>query len=239
MHLRLLFKKSSILSNLILLLLTVGIVFAVLLLGNNFFEIKTIEIRGQEKISLKGLDSIYKTNIFFLDERKIIPILYEFNSELTKINITKEYPQKLIIYVDVQDPIASLKTNNGFFLLGEDGRIISKVKNNLKRLPTVNYYQQIDFSSYNSGQTISFIDLKSGLNYLSKGLALGLSINTLDIKGEDMIALKLNDKEIIFSLAKEKNSQLYQFETIIKQFKIAGRDFKKIDFRFDKPIVTF
>ncbi len=239
MHLRLLFKKSSILSNLILLLLTVGIVFIVLLLGNNFFEIKTIEIRSQEKINLKGLNSIYKTNIFFLDERKIIPILYEFNSELTKINITKEYPQKLIIYVDVQAPIASLKTNNGFFLLGEDGRIISKVKNNLKRLPTVNYYQQIDFSSYNSGQTISFIDLKSGLNYLSKGLALGLSINTLDIKGEDMIALKLNDKEIIFSLAKEKNSQLYQFETIIKQFKIAGRDFKKIDFRFDKPIVTF
>jgi len=240
MHLKLLLKRSSrAKSQIFFILLTVLIFFTLSFIGDSFLSIKKIEISGPEGINLKGLNNIYKTNIVFFDEKKLASLLFEANPQLKKINIKKKYPEKLIIYVEVQEPIASLKTISGFFLLGEDGRVISKVKADVKQLPAINYYQKIDFSSFNSGQTISFTDLKLGLNYLNKGLSLGLPINSLDISGEDMLALKLKDKEIVFSLNKEKNSQLYQFETIIKQFKIAGRDFKKIDFRFDKPIVTF
>ena len=63
---------------------------------------------------------------------------------------------------------------------------------------------------------------------------------TIDIKGQDMLVFNLeSDKEIIFSNKKEKELQDYQLEFIIKQFKIEGKEFKKIDLRFEKPVVTF
>ena len=63
---------------------------------------------------------------------------------------------------------------------------------------------------------------------------------TIDIKGQDMLVFNLIDgKQIIFSNSKDKNTQNYQLELIIKQFKIEGKEFKKIDLRFDKPIISF
>ena len=38
---------------------------------------------------------------------------------------------------------------------------------------------------------------------------------------------------------KEKELQDYQLEFIIRQFKIEGKEFKKIDLRFDKPVIAF
>ena len=46
-------------------------------------------------------------------------------------------------------------------------------------------------------------------------------------------------KEIIFRNKKEKELQDYQLEFIIRQFKIEGKEFKKIDLRFDRPIISF
>ena len=45
--------------------------------------------------------------------------------------------------------------------------------------------------------------------------------------------------EIVFSSQKERQFQIYQLEIIVKQFKIKGKEIKKIDLRFDKPIIQF
>ncbi|MEK9169228.1 MAG: hypothetical protein AAB788_00635, partial [Patescibacteria group bacterium] len=63
---------------------------------------------------------------------------------------------------------------------------------------------------------------------------------TIDIKGQDMLVFNLNDsKVIVFSNSKDKDVQDYQLELIIRQFKIEGKEFKKIDLRFNKPIIQF
>ena len=41
------------------------------------------------------------------------------------------------------------------------------------------------------------------------------------------------DKKKGFSNNKEKEIQTYQLELIIRQFKIEGKEFKKIDLRFE------
>ena len=62
----------------------------------------------------------------------------------------------------------------------------------------------------------------------------------IDIKGQDVILFNLIDnKKIIFSNNKDREAQEYQLELIIRQFKIEGKDFRKIDLRFNKPIVEF
>lgn len=52
-----------------------------------------------------------------------------------------------------------------------------------------------------------------------------------------MLALYANDKKLVFTTEKDTGLQDYQLGVLTKQFKIEGRDFKVMDFRFDKPII--
>jgi len=55
-----------------------------------------------------------------------------------------------------------------------------------------------------------------------------------------MLVFKLdNGKKIIFSVKKDREEQDYLLETIIRQFKIQGKEFQEIDLRFNKPVIAF
>jgi bifunctional N-acetylglucosamine-1-phosphate-uridyltransferase/glucosamine-1-phosphate-acetyltransferase GlmU-like protein len=61
---------------------------------------------------------------------------------------------------------------------------------------------------------------------------------SIDINGDDMILCNLSGKKIFFSTKKDIRQQEYQLTEIIKQFKIKGKQFKAVDLRFEKPIIT-
>jgi len=46
-------------------------------------------------------------------------------------------------------------------------------------------------------------------------------------------------EEIIFSAKKDIEQQIASLQLIMKHFTIEGKLFKRIDFRFDNPVVTF
>lgn len=231
------FIKTSLL--IIFFAFFVSLFFGLFYWLNDFFTIKKIELIVQDKLIVNGLENFSHKNILFIKNEEVVNKIVESNPQLEEIEVEKKFPNILIIKVELSKPLAVMKVNTGFFLLSENGKIISKTKMNTSDLPLINYYQKLDYFSFNNGDTLTYKDITFSLIYLKKASSLGLSMITLDINGEHMVALKLKDREVIFSLEKDQLVQVDQFETIIKDFKIQGKNFKKLDLRFEKPIVTF
>ncbi len=161
------------------------------------------------------------------------------NPNIKEITIKKMLPSKLLITVSVYEPIAFLEANSGHFALNEDGKLLYKKKDIDTNLPIIHYYQKFNFASGAPGELIDYKDIVLSLHLLKKSLDLALRVDSIDIGSLDMIAFNLLNKKILFTTRKNELLQIYELVAIVKNFKIEGKDFKNLDLRFDKPIISY
>lgn len=202
--------------------------------------IKNIQIISDRKISLTNKNEFINKSLLFVDQNKIAKKIVQENSLLKTAVVDKVWPATLKITVYFYGQVAALIVNQGFFNLSEDGRILSKTKDNKLSLPVINYYQKLNSGSFQTGDWIDYKDIQQTLFFIGKLEQINLTPLTIDISGQDMLVFKLdNGKKIIFSVKKDRKEQDYILETIVRQFKIQGKEFKGIDLRFNKPIISF
>ena len=84
---------------------------------------------------------------------------------------------------------------------------------------------------------MEYNDIKTTLFFLKKLGELDLGVANVDINGLNMIRLNLKSGVILATTEKDLETQAYQLEKIIKQFRIEGKEFETLDLRFDKPVV--
>jgi cell division septal protein FtsQ len=220
----------------IIALISIG-AFIGMVYGYDYYSIKEIEVFTPQPIN--GLHFVEKQNLVLLDLKKVEQILYTRNPDIDKLTLEKIYPHTLrVSSIQKLKPMAYLSAGEGYFLLNEEGKIIAKFREKKTDFPIITYYQKFPFQNYQAGQRLSYKDISYSLIFLKKAQQLGLKINSIDIAGFHMLGLYTEDKAILFTTEKDKNNQLFQFDTIIRQFKIEGKEFKTLDLRFDKPIVT-
>jgi len=214
-----------------------------LLFLNEYFRVKEVKIEADlPSLNFIGVEGFKNKNLLFISTKKEELKLKNVNPQIKDVSIIKKPPNSLIIKIKSYSPKALIKTNQGFFVLSEDGRILFTVKNlsNFSLLPLINYYQLVNQSVYFVGDWLDFNDIKITLTLLNKLEEFNLKIKNIDILNEDMILFKLKDgEEIVFTSKKNWEKQIFPIPLILKQFKIEGRNFKRIDVRFDKPIVKF
>ena len=99
------------------------------------------------------------------------------------------------------------------------------------------YYQTFDYATNSIGSTIDFTDIKYSLKFLSKLRGFDYVVDSIDINNPNMIRLNLNSSTVIFTIEKDINGQINNFDNIIRQFKVEGKSFSLLDLRFDKPIL--
>ncbi len=233
-------KLSRIAKSIVLLSIFSGFFFLGLFILNSIFVIQNIVIKGySDKAALRGLYSLAKKNILTISPKEIEKAVLEANPQLQSVAIRKQFPSTLIIDLKIQPVVAELAMNNGYAYLSENGHIISKNREQKKRSPLINYYQKLNYSSYSAGDEVGFTDLLTGLHFLKSMNDLGLRTDTIDINGFDMLLFTLGDKKIFFTTEKNKETQDYELNQIIRQFKIEGREFTSLDLRFEKPIIRF
>ncbi len=214
--------------------------FLILFFINQFFLIKKIELISERKFLLANRDELINNNLIFINQDVIAKKIVSENSLLRQVVVDKVWPATLKVTVYFYEAIAALIVNQGFLNLSADGRILSKIKDGQPSLPIINYYQKLNGNSFQTGDWINYKDIKQTLFFIDKLRQINLSPLTIDIKGQDMLVFNLeSDKKIIISNKKEKELQDYQLKLIIRQFKIEGKEFKKIDLRFEKPVITF
>lgn len=224
---------------LFLIIIIIVISFLTIFNLNKIFLVKKIDIvSNSDNKNIRGID-IKNKNIFLISETELQNKIISENSFINAVDVKKVYPDKLIITINFNTPLAVLKVNVGYLILDNEGRIISKQKENNTQLPLINYYQQLNYYSLAAGDWISFKDIITCLKLLKISLDIGLKIDTIDINGLDMLLFNLSEKKIYFTTKKEVQTQAYELETITHQFKIAGKDFVSLDLRFEKPIVVF
>ena len=207
---------------------------------NSFFSVREIRVTSNGgRQDLKSVEVLKNKNLLLININDSQNILYSANPDIKTISIEKKYPSTLDISVVFDEPLAALVVSQGFFILSSEGRILYKVHDNKTNLPKINYYQKLNYSQFSSGETIDYKDIKTALYFLRKTRDLGMQVNTIDIKGLDMIALNLDKKMILFTTEKDLNTQGYELEVVARQLKIQGKEFVALDLRFDKPVVKF
>lgn len=204
---------------------------------DRIFRVEIIEIIDSNKIALNGIKNLKKRNLVLLSGEKTSTEIINLNPQIKTVQVKKIFPNKLQLLIEAYKPVAYFKVNDGYFLLSDDGRIILKKKEAKDNLPIINYYQQLNYSSFNCGSKLDYKDLLAALHFLKTAIDLDLKINTIDINSLNMIALNLKDKKIFFTTNKDEKFQDYEFQTVIRQLKIDKRSFTILDLRFDKPVI--
>tara|TARA_Y100000590_G_C15577164_1_gene960888 strand:+ start:336 stop:1019 length:684 start_codon:yes stop_codon:yes gene_type:complete len=195
--------------------------------NNVFFIIKKIEIINNSLIDKEDIESklvnIYKKNIFFIKRKDIEDSLKEVNF-LSKIEVKKKYPDKLIIKIFETEPIAILLKNKSKYLL-----------DNLSNLITLENDENFDYlpSIFGKGAEKNFIDF-----------FYRLKKNNFPVeKIESFYYFQIDRWDLKF-----KNSQIIKFpendsdELIVKSIELLNNeDFKNfniIDLRVDGKIIA-
>jgi cell division septal protein FtsQ len=227
--------KFFIFFSLLCLVLFVAIFFV-----NRFFLVKNIQLISDKKFALVNKDKLINKSLLFIEEGKTSETIVRENYSLKTAVVKKKWPDTLTIEVTFYEPCAALIINSGFFNLSCDGRILEKLHDSPLNLPIINYYQKLNSNFFQIGDWVDYKDIKQALYFIDKLKQINVYPLTIDIKGQDMLVFNLiGTKKIIFSNNKDKKTQDYQLELIVKQFKIEGKEFSKIDLRFDKPIISF
>lgn len=203
------------------------------------FQVRKVEIISpDDAVKILGIENFYHKNILFLSDSEIRKTLEEANPQVKDLRIEKIYPESLKLTIALDQGIAAMSVDQGYFIVSPKGRIMAKVKKKPGQLPVISYYQKLHYSSYQTGDFVDLRDIITALYFLQKTRDLGLQTSSIDINGFNMIRLQLENKMILFTSEKSIQEQDYQLEILIRQFKVEGRDFKALDFRFEKPIVT-
>src|SRR3989344_1226569 len=233
----------------VILLLSL-IVFLLLLYVNHYFRLRVVQVSGDNgEQNLIGLESLKGSNLLWLNPESVRKIINQHNPDYTIRDVSKIYPDKIVIKIIREQPVGALKLNIGYAELSSAGKVIKKTKTGSDaeesarlNLPVINFYQQLDYYQVNLGNYLDYEGLLMTLYLLIKCRELELKINYIDINSLNMIVFNLKDREesrLLFSAEKDRDLQAYELETLIRQFKIEGQDFKVIGLRYNKPIVKF
>lgn len=199
----------------------------------SIFKVTTIETNLRPS-DFRSIPEIAGKTIFFVDEEKAknafmnIPYVKE-------IKILKKYPNTIIVNAVYREKVAQITGKNGTFLIDEDGVIFEKAT----------------YSSASANINLSDRELSLNNNITQKNIIIPLKITKL-LKNTDIqisSIIPLTDDEINITLSTGtlvvigSNTVPEEFvsslQMIVRRFTIEGKSISKIDFRFDKPIVTY
>lgn len=234
-------KKSSSRNYIYVFTLVAAAVIALLLYyADGKLRVRFITILGiSPSHTVYGLEGLKNSRLLFLNTKETESAIFDANPSLSQVSVAKEYPQTIKIKATAAKPFMYIKIEEGYALLSEKGRIMSKSKGDKLafNLPILHHTQKFNYALVTAGDTIDRSDISRALFFVKKTQELGLKVNTVDIDGVDVIGLNLRNKAIIFSSEKDVESQVYQLGQILRQFRIQGQEFKKLDLRFNRPVL--
>ncbi len=126
-------KKLILIASFILL-------FFVVLLGvYTVFSVKDISVyysvsseagkAYSEEIQVELEESFHGKNIFFIREKKISAVFDDF-PYIKEISARKVYPNKIVVYAEEEPEFYAVYDNDGYCMLGEDGSLLAKRREN-------------------------------------------------------------------------------------------------------------
>ena len=163
-------------------------------LSTNFFKISKISILGLDEDDnlsmMKNLSFLKSNNIFFLNKDEISKKINS-NPNVENFFVFKKYPSSLILKINKTIYLAQIKTDDNYFILGSNGKLIKKNEIE-KNLPFIfgdfdinNFFELkkvIDQENFDYGKIKNLFFFKSGRWDLETNDGLIVKLPNLNLK---------------------------------------------------------
>lgn len=209
-----------------------GIIFSPILLYHKF-QINTLVIVSN-KSQLNGLALLNRNNLLLINEKYIIDNLQKQNPEVKSIHMIKILPQTIILQVEARVPVAQVVTSSEKIYVDGEGMIISQ-ENIYPNLPKI----QIPDMSISPNKRADWRTVKAS-SFIQEAKKQGIIIEQIVANDATSVftAKTLMGTEILLPYDTDIALKVSSLQVIVQRFKIVGKNITKIDFRFDKPLVT-
>ncbi len=219
------------------------------ILKGDFFKIKKVncligEAACPGEIWTKLLSLSIGQNILFFHQRplgeeirvsfpqigevavaKILPETLAFSLKLRKASVA--FTQKIESSTESAMPAAD------FFIADEEGMVFQKTTSSLD-LPRI---LLTNLEGISVGQQITSKELTQTLSLIVLLLKLDLKPETIEVSEKGILVRLKDELEVFFSFQKEATAQVGSLQLILSRTKIEGKRLKRVDLRFDKPVI--
>ncbi len=202
-----------------------------------------------------ALVNFSQRNIFTLKKQQVVSTLMAFDIDLAEVKVVKKFPNQLLITLKKRQPIAQLVPflnldfigldstasatisgvmTNQFFQLDKSGEIFVAGHQPASLFPLVAVPETFNFELKVSpaSQQISQLIQSLQEHYVN--------FNSLAWLNQSLAVVKTTlGSYAIINPSQSINSQIASLQFILSGFKIGESLPKKIDLRFDKPVLTF
>lgn len=216
-----------------------GIASAILIIIlGSFYIYHKVEIKKAIIISfenhLNGLTLLDNENLFTLNIPKSEQLLQSKNSTYYSVKIRKQYPQTLVIETQKRTAVAKILNITQDLFIDAEG-VVFVEKNNRETLPVISFSeisiypgQKTDWRTINAVKLILECEKQS----------IKIDQITSDDKSSSFIARVENGIQVLLPFSTDMRIKVSSLQLILMRFRIEGKNISKIDFRFDKPVVT-
>jgi len=253
---RFLLRALRIISSLLVLLLVITALFS--LSNSEFFKINTITCRIDNtvcpgQIWTKLLSLSVGKNILSLSQRTLTEKIQTDFPDVDGIKIKRIFPNKLDFELKLREAVAAITQEaepvtqvsspsaeekpvplgKAFLIVDKTGVVFKKTDSSLN-LPLI---LVSNFSEINVGQKITTDPLPQSITLVSFLSKLNLKGEILKVSDGEILVWLTDGPKVAFSSKKELTFQVGSLQLILSRAKIEGKRLKRIDLRFDKPII--
>jgi len=245
--------KKSIFKNrffrLFILFLIFFIIIFYLVCFYSFFQIKNIEISGNQKISTQDLKNLAENNlskkilflpsksIFLVDLNKIEKEILDKFPPIKKVYFEKKFPDKLTILINERQPAAILEENEKYYFIDNEGILFEEIteKGSWLIIKNSTSSQEVKLGEkiLEQEKLSDILEIKSGLKDLD------IKVEFAEIVNEKRVDVRtLDGWSIYFNLEDDISQQIFYLKTVLKE-KISPeerRNLEYVDLRFGNQI---
>lgn len=204
----------------------------------DLFQIKKVIVTGVNNTEKKRIESSLRNQspvlFFFRNTNEVIKALFPQYEYLSTNYI---FPSTVTVHIKPSESVGFIKTDKGYLALSKSGMVLYKERATKIPNPSIHSPQVVHHDEYQQGQKLSYSLILRSLVFLSILKQESVSIEAVDIDSVDMIACKTKTMEFIFSQSRDEKQQIHEFVQIIRKAKAGALRFKKLDLRFDKPVL--
>lgn len=189
---------------------------------------------GQEFFQLEAKDDL---SLFSFDMQGALRDIRNNYPQLSDISIHKQFPNRLLIAVEVREPVAAVRDQRDFYLVDEQGVVLpfNPTHRDLPKIigvypQNLELYTEID--SFKLERALRLLkELKEAQIYPE------YNISQIDVRGYADIVLCLEDKIEIKMPQADFSKKVALLSGVLAELKTTETVAKYIDMRFADPIV--
>lgn len=233
------FRSAKALKLVLILFLVLGWILW-LVFRSSWFALSSVEVKiTEEEVYLSSKDvQAYLNGTALGKTRLLLPLTTlaaELNNQFPSIlavRLSRRLPSALLVEASVRQPVLQIISSDSGerFVIDQTGYVFSlSHSDNLARVTVTG---SLVLKDYLSGEKIAFV------------LALLQSFGEVkpsDIKFSEggVVQIELDQMPVFFSLRRPVNVQIEEYKEVKRRYQQKGISLKRIDLRFDRPVVRY